>query len=100
MSAILAVRTDRVQAAHPLSTRRSGQASRRRCAPPQDERFGQVISQSIQIASVSAILSVQENRTGNVAQHVLGRTAEHHLDDAAVAVSADEQQIVTLFADE
>src|SRR5258708_27187590 len=38
-------------------------------------------------------LAREEYRAWRVAQHVLGGRAEHHLDDPAVAVGADEQQV-------
>src|SRR2546430_17548133 len=43
-------------------------------------------------------LPYQEDRYLAVAQDVLGRAAEYHLDDARVAVGADEEQVVAAFA--
>ena len=39
-------------------------------------------------------LAIHQYRTRRVAQHIFGGAAENHLDDAAVAVGADEQEIV------
>src|SRR5690349_1068037 len=39
-------------------------------------------------------LPIQKHRTGRIAQHVLRRAAEDHIDDAAVAIGADEKKIV------
>ena len=40
------------------------------------------------------MLTVQKYRAGGVSQHVLRRAAENHFDNASVAVSSDEQQVV------
>src|SRR5262245_20882202 len=44
--------------------------------------------------------AAEEHGARAVAHHVLGRTPEHHLDDAGVAVGADEQDVEPLFLDE
>jgi hypothetical protein len=41
-----------------------------------------------------SMLTVQKHRAGGVSQHVLRRAAENHFDNAPVAVSADEKQVV------
>jgi len=40
------------------------------------------------------LLSIEKHRTGSVAQDILGGAAQDHFNDAPVAVSADEEQIV------
>src|SRR5262249_59922160 len=42
----------------------------------------------------------EEDRAGAVPEHVLGRAPEHHLDDARVAVGADEEEVVIVRTDE
>ena len=45
-------------------------------------------------------LAREEHRAGRVAQHVLGGRAKYHLDDPAVPVGADEQQVGVVLLEE
>ena len=42
----------------------------------------------------TSTLTVQKYRAGGIAQHIFGRAAKHHFDDAPMTVRADEKQIV------
>src|SRR5579885_112013 len=50
-------------------------------------------------ALIGLALARQKQRAGRVAQDVFGGRAEHHLDEAAVAVGPDEQGVGRVLAD-